>query len=138
METITVSTIVNAGIVDVWSYWNEPEHITKWAFASGDWECPHAENDARTGGSFKIVMAAKDGAASFDFTGTYVSVVPHERIDYTTDDGRNVHVTFAEEGDGKTRVVETFDPEKENPLEMQRIGWQSVLENFKTYAESVR
>lgn len=136
MNTITVQTTVNAPIEKVWEYWNAPEHITQWAFASDDWEAPHAENDLREGGKFKTVMAAKDKSARFDFTGTYTVVKEHERIEYDMDEvGRHVKVEFVAVPEG-VRVVETFDPETENSEEMQRSGWQAILDNFKKYVEA--
>lgn len=135
MNTITVRIIVNAPITKVWDCWNKPEHITGWAFASDDWEAPAAENDLRTGGKFKTVMAAKNKNSSFDFTGTYTIVKEHELIEYNMDDGRHVKVEFKETPEG-VRLTETFDPEKENTEEVQRSGWQAILGNFKKYVES--
>lgn len=131
---ITVQTTVKAPISKVWDYWNKPEHIVHWAFASDDWEAPAAENDVRVGGKFKTTMAAKDKSSSFDFTGIYTVVKEHELIEYDMDDGRHVKVEFSETPDG-IKLVETFDPENENPLEMQRSGWQAILNNFKKYVE---
>lgn len=132
---ITVQTTVRAPMARVWEYWNKPEHITGWAFASDDWEAPAADNDLRVGGTFKTTMAAKDRSESFDFTGAYTAVKEHELIEYDMDDGRHVKVEFKDAPDG-VRVTETFDPEEENPEEMQRGGWQAILDNFKRYAES--
>lgn len=141
-RTITVQTIVNAPIAKVWECWNRPEHITGWAFASNDWEAPHAENDLRAGGKFKTVMAAKDKSSSFDFTGVYAAVKEHELIEYDIDghDGpagatRRVKVEFAQVPDG-IKITETFDPETENSEEMQRSGWQAILDNFKKHVEA--
>jgi uncharacterized protein YndB with AHSA1/START domain len=133
---ITVETIVNAPVEKVWECWNKPEHITGWAFASDDWEAPAAENDLRTGGKFKTVMAAKDKSSSFDFEGTYSTVKKHELIEYDMSDGRHVKVEFAGTPEG-VRVTETFDPENENSEEMQRSGWQAILDNFKKYVEAM-
>lgn len=134
MPKITVQTTIQKDLSTVWQAWVEPEHITKWAFASEDWESPHAENDVKTGGKFLTRMAAKDGSASFDFTGTYTNVIPNERIEYDMEDGRHVSVQFSQTDEG-IEVVETFDPETENSEEMQRQGWQAILENFKRYVE---
>lgn len=135
MSMITVQTLVQAPLSKVWDSWTKPEHIVNWAFASDDWEAPAAENDVRTGGRFKTVMAAKDKTASFDFTGVYTAVKEHELIEYTIDDGRTVKIEFKETPEG-IEVVETFEAEGENPEEMQRAGWQGFLENFKKYTES--
>lgn len=136
MNQITIQTTINAPIEKVWEYWNSPEHIPGWAFASDDWEAPYAENDLKVGGKFKTTMAAKDKSASFDFTGTYTQVDENQRIEYTIDDGRKVSVRFESLGNNETKVTETFDPENENSEEMQRDGWQSILNNFKKYVET--
>lgn len=134
MNPITVETSIKAPIEKVWKCFTEPEHITKWNAASPDWHSPRAMNDVRTGGIFNVRMEARDGSEGFDFTGTYTEVVPHELIRYTMSDGRKVSVTFVLEGEG-VRIVETFDPETENPPEMQRAGWQSILDSFRKYVE---
>ena len=133
-NAITVEVIVHAPMFKVWDYWNKPEHITKWAFASDDWEAPSAENDVRTGGKFKTNMAAKDKSQSFDFSGVYTDVKEHELIEYAMDDGRHVKVEFSELPES-VKVRETFDPESENSVELQRNGWQAILDNFKKYTE---
>jgi len=132
---ITVKSSVNAPISKVWDYWNTPEHITKWNSASPDWHTPKSENDLRVGGRFTARMEAKDGSFGFDFGGTYDEIVPHEKISYTMDDGRKTDVTFIPEGTG-TKVIETFEAEETNPVEMQQGGWQAILDNFKNYTET--
>lgn len=134
-KAITIQTTVNAPVEKVWRYWNQPEHITKWAFASDDWHAPKAENDLRVDGTFSTTMAAKDGSFSFDFGGVYTKVENHKIIEYTIGDGRKVKVEFVPEGN-QTKVVETFELESQNPEEMQRGGWQAILDNFKKYTEA--
>lgn len=132
---ITVEAVVKAPVDKVWACWNEPTHITKWAFASDDWHVPSAENDLRKEGTFKTTMAAKDGSMSFDFGGVYTAVETNKRIAYTMSDGRTATVEFISEGQN-TRVVETFDAETQNPIDMQRAGWQAILDNFAKYTEA--
>ena len=139
METInktaiTVESTVKAPIEKIWKYWSEPKHITQWCNASDDWHAPAAENDLRTGGKFKTTMAARDGSVSFDFEGVYTNVQMHKAIEYTIADGRKVQITFSGNGN-EIKVTETFDAETVHPLEMQRSGWQSILDNFKKYTE---
>lgn len=134
-QAITVSATVQQPAAKVWEYWNGPEHIQQWCAASDDWHAPAATNDLRVGGAFSTTMAAKDGSFSFDFGGVYDVVEPHSRIEYTLGDGRRVTIRFTEKN-GQTEVEETFDPEGTNPEEMQRAGWQAILDNFKRYAES--
>ena len=132
---ITVETIINADITRVWYLWTAPEHIMNWNFASEDWHCPKAENDLRTGGKFSCIMASKDGKMSFEFGGVYNEVVDQKKIIYTMEDGRQVEVLFEDLGD-RTQIKESFDPESTNSEEMQRDGWQAILDNFKKYMES--
>lgn len=142
MNKITIETVINAPIGKVWKYWNEPEHITKWAFASDDWEALNATNDLTVGGKFSTTMAAKDKSMSFDFGGTYTDIIPNERIEYSmsndpTDESvRKVSIVFSSPTEETTKIIETFDPEMENPEEMQRAGWQAILDNFKKYVEN--
>ena len=133
---ITVETTVNAPVEKVWKSWNVPQHIKNWCAASEDWHAPKAENDLRTGGTFSTRMEAKDGSFGFDFGGVYDNVKKNELIEYTMGDGRQVHITFSPAGD-QTKIVETFDAEATNSVEMQRGGWQAILDNFKKYTESI-
>jgi len=133
-NAITIETTVNSPVEKVWEFWTNPEHITQWSFASPDWHTPYADNDLRVGGQFKSTMAAKDGSMSFDFGGTYTTVNPLKKIEYTLGDGRKVSITFDALSEN-THITETFDPESINPIEMQRGGWQAILDNFKKYTE---
>jgi uncharacterized protein YndB with AHSA1/START domain len=134
METkkIIVETTVHAAVEKVWEYWTEPTHITKWNTASEDWHTPYAENDLKVGGKFLSRMEAKDGSFGFDFGGVYDDVRLNEGIGYTLEDGRKVTINFIRQGD-ETKVIETFDAENSNPIEMQEAGWQAILDNFKKY-----
>ncbi|MFA6058764.1 MAG: SRPBCC family protein [Taibaiella sp.] len=132
---LTVETTVNAPLEKVWQYWSSPEHITKWCSPSDDWHTPTAENDLRTGGKFSSRMEAKDGSMGFDFAGVYDEVRPNEYIEYTIGDGRKVDITFSTSGN-QTKVVENFEAESINPIEMQQGGWQAIIDNFKKYTES--
>ncbi len=136
MNTITVNTIVNAPIEKAWEYLTTPAHIVKWNAASDDWHTPRAENDLRTGGKFLARMEAKDGSFGFDFEGIYDEVVPHQTIAYHMSDGRKVKVDFVQKSENETEVIETFDPESENSLDMQRDGWLAIINNFKKYIET--
>lgn len=132
---ITIEATISASTKKVWEFWTKPEHITKWNFASDDWHCPKAENDLRVGGKYSSRMEAKDGSFGFDFEAIYDEVIDQKKITYTMTDGRQATTDF-KNLDGKTKVITTFDAEKENPVDMQREGWQSILNNFKKYTES--
>lgn len=135
-QKIVVSAVINADIHTAWSAWTEPAHIIQWNFASEDWHTPTATNDLRAGGRFTSRMEAKDGSMGFDFGGQYEEVVALEKIVYSLDDGRRVEIVFETDGD-MTTVTESFDPENENPAEMQKAGWQAIMDNYKKYTESL-
>ena len=135
MEQIIVETTISAPVDKVWQYFTTPEHIIQWYFASDDWYAPGAENDMQVGSSFKIKMAAKDGSFAFDFEGKYTEIEPGKLIAYELSDGRQVSTTFAGEG-SSTKVTQVFDPENQNPVEMQKGGWQAILDNFKKHTEA--
>ena len=121
-KTITVEAAIVAPIEKVWKYWTEPQHITQWNNASEDWHTPHAENDLKEGGRFTSRMEAKDGSFGFDFGGTYTLVETNKQIEYTLDDGRKVSINFTSQGN-ETTVVETFEAENMNSIELQKGGW---------------
>jgi len=137
MKTIiTVKATIGVPTEKVWDLWNNAQHIVNWNYASDDWHCPKAENDLRVGGKLKARMEARDGSFGFDFEGTYDEVKPNERIAYTIGDGRKVTLDFKSNG-VSTTITEAFEAEGTNPVEMQRQGWQAILDNFKKYAEKV-
>lgn len=131
---VVIQTVVNAPVEKVWEYWTNPGDITRWNNASDDWHSPRAENDVRTGGKFNIRMEARDGSAGFDFFGIYTKVIINKQIEYTMGDNRKVKIQFIPR-DSRTEIIESFEAENENPVEMQRGGWQAILDNFKKYAE---
>ncbi len=132
---VIVSTTVDASVDKVWQVWTDPESIMKWNTASPDWHTTNAENDLREGGKFSSTMAAKDGSMSFDFWGNYTKIIPNELIEYTLGDGRKVSISFKNEN-GKVSITESFQPESQNTLELQRGGWQAIMNNFKQFVES--
>lgn len=132
---INIETIVNAPVEKTWIFWTLPKYIIHWNNASDDWHTPAAENDLRIGGKFLSRMEARDGSTGFDFTGEYTNVEEYRLIEYVMDDGRKVKVSF--NPDGKvTTIKEAFEAESSNPVEMQREGWQAILNNFRDFVES--
>lgn len=132
---ITIETIINAPIDQVWKAFNSPEDIVKWNQASDDWHCPKAENDLQVGGKLNSTMAAKDGSFQFEFEAKYEEIIPNKFIRYYIADGRKVEINFHEENN-LTKITEKFEPESQNPTEMQQQGWQAILNSFKNYVES--
>lgn len=133
-EQIEVSVEVDSDIEKVWEIWVSPKHIEKWNQASEDWLTVNAKSDLKEGGKFSYRMEAKDKSAGFDFEGEFTKIEQNKLIEYKLADDREVSVIF-EDNDGKTKVVEKFDPEEMNSAEMQKSGWQAILDNFKKYAE---
>jgi uncharacterized protein YndB with AHSA1/START domain len=135
MKPITITSFINAPLSKVWECWTVEAHIEKWNFASTEWHCPDAKNNLIKGGEFHYTMAAKDNSMSFDFWGTYQEIIFEKRIEIVLGDGRKVTVDFEETENG-VQLTEIFDPENENPIDLQRTGWQLILDNFKTYTEN--
>ncbi len=132
--SITVETTVAVSPELAWAYWTEPRHITQWNQASDDWHTPSAEQDLRVGGRFSSRMESRDGKFGFDFGGVYDAVEPYGLIAYTIDDGRKVSVLF-DTVRGGTQITETFEAEAENSVDLQRAGWQAILDSYKRYVE---
>jgi uncharacterized protein YndB with AHSA1/START domain len=135
-KTITVQAVISAPVEQVWKLYTEPEHVMRWNNASDDWHTPRAENDMKVGGKFLYRMEAKDGSSGFDFDGTYEQLKTNELIMYSLTDGRKVEVMFTKDNDTRTKIATTFEAESINPIEMQRNGWQAILNSFKKYVES--
>lgn len=134
-QQIIIKTKIAADAQKVWECWNGPSHITHWCYASPDWHCPSADNDLRVGGKLRATMASKDGQMSFEFGGVYDEIIDGQKISFMMEDGRRVTALFEANG-GQTEVTETFDAETSNPLDMQKAGWQAILDNFKHYVEN--
>lgn len=132
---ITIEATIASEIKKVWDYYTLPEHITNWNFASDDWCCPSASNDMQVGGKYSARMEAKDGSFGFDFEAIYDLVSPYENFTYTLADERKIDVKFIDLGE-KTTMTIMFDAENENPIELQKAGWQAILNNFKAYTET--
>ena len=133
-KAITVQVVVSTDIKKAWFFFTDPSSITRWNFASPDWCCPGAVNDLKVGGALSYRMEARDGSAGFDFSGKYTEILPLSKISFELDDGRQVSVEFRQEGK-QTGVIETFETEDENSAELQRSGWQAILNNYKKYVE---
>lgn len=133
-EKITVSTIINAPTEKVWNCYTKPKHIVNWNFADPSWHCPSAENDMKIGGTYKARMEAKDGSFGFDFEAIYTAIDSGKSFTYIF--GERTATVYFNGIDNETEIVVCFDPETENPIEMQQQGWQSILDNFKNYTEN--
>jgi len=131
---ITVQASMKADVKKVWDYYTNPHHIIHWNFADPSWHCPSAENDMRVGGTYKARMEAKDGSFGFDFEAIYTEIKDGSQFTYEFG-GRCATVKINNLG-SQTEVVVTFDPENENPVEMQKGGWQAILNNFKQYVDN--
>ena len=133
---IKVEVLVNAGLEEAWKRFTQPEHIVNWNAASADWHCPAARNEVKSGGTFSYRMEARDGSMGFDFSGKFIAVEPLKHLSILLDDNRTLEVWF-EEQIGGVRVTEEFEAEQENEPELQRMGWQAILDAFKRYCEGM-
>ena len=132
---ITIETTINKPVVPVWNSWTDPKHVINWNFATDEWHCPKATSDFNEGGHFSYTMASKDGKMAFDLEGVFDMIQPMKRIEYTLSDGRKVSIIFEKISEQQTRVEQSFEPESINDPEMQRLGWQAILNNFKKFTE---
>ena len=130
---ITVKTTIAANIAKVWEYWTLPKHIVNWNFATEEWHCPKAENNLAANGKFSWRMEAKDGSMGFDYSGIYEKIELNKRIALRLDDNRKVEISFSTDNN-VTTVEENFEPDNLD-IEMQKQGWQAILNNFKKYVE---
>lgn len=133
-EKITIKALLNADKQKVWNYYTQPEHIIKWNFADASWHCPNATNDLTIGGRYFARMEAKDGSFGFDFEAIYTEIKIGESFSYEF--GGRIATVYLESIDGFTEITVVFDPESDNSIELQRNGWQAILNNFKKYIES--
>jgi uncharacterized protein YndB with AHSA1/START domain len=133
-QKVQIEATVAAALPKVWQYYTNPQHITQWNFAVPEWHCPRATNDLRVGGKYNARMEAKDGSFGFDFEAVYDEVAEQKKLVYTLGDGRKVITNFEPAGTS-TKVTTVFDAENQNPIEMQKNGWQAILNNFKKYTE---
>jgi uncharacterized protein YndB with AHSA1/START domain len=131
---IAVETSVRAPIRTVWEAYTTPADIMQWNAASDDWHTTAATVDLREGGKFSSRMEAKDGSIGFDFAGTYTKIVPQKLIEYTFGD-RTAKVEFMP-GPNGVAIRVTFDSESTHSNELQRSGWQAILNNFARHVEA--
>ena len=133
-EKIRVKATINADRQKVWNYYTKPEHITKWNFADPSWHCPTAQNDMQVGGKYSARMEAKDGSFGFDFVAIYTEIIIEQQFSYEF--GGKKATVMCNTVNNKTEIIIDFDAENENPIEMQKDGWQAILNNFKLYTET--
>lgn len=133
-KKIMIQAIVDADKQKAWYCYTQPAHITQWNFASDTWKCPTASIELWVGGKYSARMEAKDGSFGFDFEAIYNEIVVGNRLVFSLLDGRRVEVSFESLGE-KTQVTILFDAETENSLELQKNGWQAILNNFKKHVE---
>ncbi len=133
---ITLQSSINVPVQLAWATLTEPKHIVKWNFASPQWHCPSATVDLAINGKFNYRMEAKDGSFGFDFSGVYSKIIPYQQLCYTLDDGRTSELTLSSDGTS-TKIIQTFEAETENSVELQRNGWQIIMDNHKKYSEDL-
>lgn len=132
---IMVESHVKSDAESAWNAWTCPEDIQQWNAASDDWHTTSSTVDLQIGGQMSSRMEAKDGSMGFDFAAVFTQIEPYRLIECRLDDGREVRVEFLEESDG-VRVRETFDADSQTDADIQRQGWQAILDKFTRHVES--
>ena len=133
-QILEVSVQIAAPLSEVWNKWIQAEHVVNWNFAHESWCCPKAEVDFRVGGASNYRMEAKDGSFGFELKATFLDLQFPSYIASQLEDGRGVEVQFIE-GENGVLLKQRFEPESENPLDLQQQGWQAILNQFKFYCE---
>jgi len=140
MISMTNKFVIKADVyqnIDViWETYTDAKHVTQWSFASDDWHVTEGHAKFVEGGAFNYRMEAKDESFGFNFMGTYDEIVKHQTIKYHLTDKRNIDVEFKKHK-GYVTIQLTVDAENEFSLEQQKVGWQAILDNFKSYAEGL-
>jgi uncharacterized protein YndB with AHSA1/START domain len=134
---LKTETSIHKSMEQVWDCYTMPQHLVYWNFANDEWHSPRADNSFTIGGTFNIRMESKDGSMGFDFSGTYTNIILHNTIEYTMDDNRTAKINFIQE-ENAVKVTVQFEPETENTHELQQMGWQMILDNFKKYVEALK
>jgi uncharacterized protein YndB with AHSA1/START domain len=115
LHEVTLTRVFDAARPLVWAAWTEPEHLAGWWGPHG-FDAPHPAVDLRAGGEANLDMRAPDRSL-LPNRGVIEEVVPMEKLVVVTrafegDDGEpqlevRSTVTFADEGEGKTRLTLT-------------------------------
>lgn len=132
---ITVQNTINTSIEKVWDFWTLPEHIQNWNIAIDGWYTTTVENDLKVGGKFKYKMVQKDTSISFDFEGLYTKIESLSVIEYKLLDNRIGKVIF-EKNENQVKIIEDFESVKADSESLQEEWCQTVIDNFKKYAEA--
>ena len=119
----------------------EPDALAKWLPPNG-FACTVHNHTAKVGGTYKMSFRNFTTGNSNAFGGTYVELVPHERIRYTDkfNDANlpgemHVTVTLKKVMVGtELNVVQEGIPDA-IPVEACYLGWQESLQNLKQLVE---
>lgn len=143
---VTLTRIFDAPVQLVWTAWTEPRHLAQW-WGPKSFTNPLCELDLRPGGAIHIDMRATNGAVH-PMTGTFVEIVPCERLVFTSVardlagnpllEARNT-VTFEDVG-GKTKLTVHCHAVGIAPIAPQmlagmQIGWTMSLEKLAALVE---
>jgi uncharacterized protein YndB with AHSA1/START domain len=108
--SLTIKKRLSAPPELVYKAWTDPEMLMHW-FGPNHCTVFHAESDVREGGSFRVRMKAADGEIH-DVSGTYLAVVPNERLEFTwawiTMPERESRVTVTLKADGDVTILTLF------------------------------
>ena len=145
-HVIIVRRAIRAPAALLFMAYSQPEHLKRW-YGPGNYPVTHAEVDFRVGGQLKMIMTGPDGAQGPPFGGTYLEIVPDERIVYENGflmpgaDKMIVTITFTEQGEVTEVVVHTrFFTEESTHKHVQMgfvMGTGMGLDQLAVYAPSM-
>lgn len=116
----------------VFEAWANPELFAQWWVPKSIGATLRScQMDVRTGGTYRLEFG-EDAENSWAFFGTYIDVVPSERIVWTNEEGEDgaiSTVTFVEK-DGKTRLTFTEVYPSKEALDESLGGMEGAPEQF--------
>jgi len=140
-NTVRLHRVLRAPAERVYKAFLEPEAMAKWLPPHGFVGKVH-EIDARVGGGHRMSFTNFGTGASHSFGGTYVELVPHERLRYTDkfDDPNlpgemQVTISLRKVLCGTELSIVQEGIPAAIPVEMCYLGWQESLAQLAKLVE---
>ena len=139
--TVRLHRVLTAAPEKVYRAFTEADAIAKWLPPNG-FTCTVHHYEAKVGGGFKMSFRNFTTGHSHSFGGTYLELVPAERLRYTDvfDDPNlpgemQVTVTLKKVLCGTDISITQEGIPDVIPTEMCYLGWQESLQNLKALVE---
>ncbi|MFI5045102.1 MAG: SRPBCC domain-containing protein [Acidimicrobiales bacterium] len=142
VRDLVIERVFDAPREVVYQAFIDPDQLSQW-FGPVGWSVPRdtVEIDARVGGRQKFTMVNDDDPSQASpVNATFVEVIENELLvgveTWNDPELGEVEMTarfeLHDEGDGRTRLVITQGPYREEIVEMAREGWESSFTKLVT------